>query len=445
VSECRLILGDAMAVLPTLAEASCDALVTDPPAGIGFMGRDWDSFGVTRNRDAKATQEAYRESNPNRPGYGFSVEPTAKQRVAFVGFVASALRECLRILKPGAYGLVWALPRTSHWTATACEDAGFEIRDRVAHLFGTGFPKGKGCLKPAVEDWWLVRKPGPRVLPLGIDSCRIPGAWTTWRRKDGSICEGGEWFDRGEFGGPVDGEHPAGRWPANLVLSHADGCRPAGTRRVKGHASGATSSPTPRAKAPRGTRDGSGRRTPATRTKSPDESCYAGPDGTEEVEAWECVVGCPIAALDAQAGERGGKWGRQGKDDAPKDRNTYSGPWADGGRGQSEAFIGDAGGPSRFFATFGYFPKASRRDRGEGNGHPTVKSTALMEWLVKLVCPPGGVVLDPFAGSGSTLVAALRCGRGFVGIEKEAEYHATAARRLADARGPLFAVAEDAT
>jgi DNA modification methylase len=82
---------------------------------------------------------------------------------------------------------------------------------------------------------------------------------------------------------------------------------------------------------------------------------------------------------------------------------------------------------------------ADRADRGEGNDHATVKSTALMSWLVKLVTRPGETILDPFAGSGSTGVAALRCERRFVGVERDPHYHAIALKRLAAVDGPLFA------
>lgn len=101
--------GDCLEVLRTLPSDSLDSLVTDPPAGIAFMGKDWDK---------------------DKGG-----------RAEWVAWMTDVMRECLRVLKPGAHGLVWALPRTAHWTATALEDAGFEVRDCVTHLFGTGFPK----------------------------------------------------------------------------------------------------------------------------------------------------------------------------------------------------------------------------------------------------------------------------------------------------------------
>lgn len=105
----HLMHNDCLEALKSLKENSIDSLITDPPAGISFMGKDWDS---------------------DKGG--------SKQWVAWM---TEVMTECLRVMKPGAHGLVWAIPRTSHWTATACENAGFEIRDVCTHLFGSGFPK----------------------------------------------------------------------------------------------------------------------------------------------------------------------------------------------------------------------------------------------------------------------------------------------------------------
>ncbi len=376
-SDASLHLGDALDVLPTLEAGSIDAVVTDPPAGIGFMNKEWDTFPVRlregeKSKSGRKTGDG-RETNGVGFAHGFP-GVDARHRDRFVAFISSVFAECLRVVKPGGYALVWAIPRTSHWTATALEDAGWEIRDRIAHIFGQGFPKGKGCLKPAVEDWWLCRKPGPKVLPLGIDECRIPGEvpqvtqGVTRRAADGQAVYGaGHDMRRAP---QLSSPSPFGRWPANLVLD----------------------------------------------------------DSPEVAEAF-AAFGEKTSGFMSAGTSKGGHatdhpesgWARESHKDYTVAADTY----------------GDRGSAARFF----YTAKASKADRGEGNTHPTVKPLALMEWLVKLVCPKGGKVLDPFAGSGTTLVAALRTWRLAVGIERDPDYFAIAERRIADARagGGLFA------
>ena len=133
---------------------SVDAIVCDPPSGIAFMGKTWDTDKGGRD--------------------------------AWIAWLARTIAPAFAALKPGGHGLFWALPRTSHWAAMALELAGFEIRDRVTHLFGTGFPKsynldgGLGtALKPAAEDWWLVRKPLQRrhVEALGVTADLLHISW----------------------------------------------------------------------------------------------------------------------------------------------------------------------------------------------------------------------------------------------------------------------------
>ena len=116
-----LHLGDCLPLLRDMLAESVDAVVTDPPAGIAFMGKEWD--GDKGGRDK------------------------------WIAWLASVMAECLRVLKPGHCALVWALPRTSHWTATALGDAGFQVRDVITHVFGSGFPKSRALLKPASEHW----------------------------------------------------------------------------------------------------------------------------------------------------------------------------------------------------------------------------------------------------------------------------------------------------
>ena len=136
---------DSALLLPTLPAASVDALVTDPPAGIGFMGKEWD--GSKGGRDK------------------------------WIAWLAGILRECRRVMKPGAYGWVWAIPRTSHWTAMACEDAGFAVRDVMTHIQSQGFPKSRSSLKPAAEHWILIKAPG-ELQELRIEESRIGTAST---------------------------------------------------------------------------------------------------------------------------------------------------------------------------------------------------------------------------------------------------------------------------
>jgi DNA modification methylase len=342
----RVIEGDALAVLRTLPDSSFDAVVTDPPAGIGFMGKEWDDFRRARNPADVGRDSPFGRTSAKGPEYG------RRPRDGFVTFLTTAMAECLRVARPGAVALVWAIPRTSHWTATALEDAGWLIEDRIAHLFGQGFPKHKSKLKPACEDWWLCRKPGPKWL--GVEAARIP--------VPGGLTSGSK------------------RWPANVALSH-----------------------------------------------SPD--CNGG-----------CAPDCPARLLDEQVIGNGLRCSRG---DSAGMQRTTSLSWFGSRVTDCDKSIGYGDGnpgASRFF----YCAKASRADRGPDNMHPTVKSTALMRWLCRLACPPGGLILDPFAGSGSTLKAALLEGCRAVGIEQSPDYCKIARRRLGDPEalppaGGLFA------
>jgi site-specific DNA-methyltransferase (adenine-specific) len=387
--------GDCAEVLKGLEANSIDALVCDPPAGIAFMGRSWDS-------DKGGREE-------------------------WIAWLAGVMGEALRVAKPGAHALVWALPRTSHWTGTALERAGWQVRDICTHLFGSGFPKslnlGNGlgtALKPAAEFWFLCRKPLAGTVAacvqrwgtgaINVDGCRVEAVECTARTRRGhgwdrtNALHGKRSRDYSldkplaEMGG-----HPSGRWPPNLLLS------------------------------------------------------CCGSEPHEE--------GCAVAELDRQSGVSRSAGGRIG--------NKAGGIAVPGGRYLSgDPGFGDSGGASRFFPVFRYEPKASRADREQGcdglpartgaeavdreegsagtqspraganrtassvrNHHPTVKPQGLMRWLCRLITPPGGTVLDPFAGSGSTGVAALLEGFGFVGVEREPEYAAIARSRLAWAQG----------
>lgn len=327
-----VLVGDCREVLPTLAAGSVDAIVTDPPYGLGFMGKDWDRTGVA--------------------------------------FDPATWAAMLPVLKPGGALLAFGGTRTWHRLACAIEDAGFEIKDCLMWLHGQGFPKGKMLLKPAWEPVLLARKRG--AATLNVDRCRIV-------RTGGDVSGWSRGASRASANRSMNGPNyprpptscDKGRWPANVCLDEA-----------------------------------------------------------------------AAVLLDAAAGDRGG---------GPS-RFYYV---AKASRSEREA--GLAGMPERTAQSTGWSGESmpQRQDARPGrtfysrplpaaaNHHPTVKPVSLMRWLVRLVTPPDGIVLDPFAGSGSTGVACAHEGLRFVGIEQDGDYAEIARRRIAHAAGPLLAEMAD--
>ena len=336
----RLFHGDCVEVMTRLKEESIDAVVTDPPYALT------DKYGprIPQYGNGRGAQEERLRRGQSKGFMGLHWDGELPR--------VDAWRAVLRVLKPGGYMLTMGGTRTYHRLACAVEDAGFEIRDCLMWLYGTGFPKGQGCLKPAYEPILLARKPGKGVLPLGIDECRIPTSETYhYKRKGGSPIHGG-----GMNCEASAESHSAGRYPANVVH-----------------------------------------------------------DGSDEVLEAFAAFGEKKAGVAVRRNGGGGKPGGNGR---------TTGEFA-GGVGE-DATYGGAGTAARFF----YCAKASKSERGEGNGHPTVKPLALMEWLVRLISSPGQVVLDPFNGSGTTALACLKQGRRYVGIEKEAEYLEITKKRI---------------
>jgi hypothetical protein len=300
-------------------------------------------------------------------------------------------------------------------------------------------PDGIGtALKPAVEFWFLARKPldgtyAENVLKhgtggLNIGACRVQGGPSRGGSVSGDTAfgQGLGWSPHDNRPTFIDRSMAAGRWPANLMLSHVggpDGCREVGTRRVKSSGDRGSS-----------TRSHAGLMNGTSEPRPTEGTGYADADGLETVAEWRCVEGCPILELDRQSGERPGC-------KSPSSAKCESKYRPDQGAYQPQGPIyPDSGGASRFFATFGYFPKASRANRGQDNRHPTVKNTDMMRWLCRLIVPEGGIVLDPFMGSGSTLIAAEAEGFSAIGIDSDPESVATARRRWANklAETPLF-------
>lgn len=367
----QIFEGDCLQTLRGMDDNSVDSIVTDPPYGLQFMGKKWD-YDVP------------------------DVEVWA---------------ECLRVLKPGGHLLAFAGTRTQHRMAVRIEDAGFELRDMIAWIYGSGFPKSHNlqdewegwgtALKPALEPITVARKPLIGTVAhnvrshgtgaLNIDDCRVSTDEKLSAGAGGLLSN-----VRDEKPYPVDNgyaQSPLGRWPANVIH-----------------------------------------------------------DGSDEV----------IEMFPANAGAAAPVTKRNGD----KFRNTYGAFKGDIDE-QGSTFRGDKGSAARFF----YCAKTSKKDRDEGldgfadvqasglpmrskdgerggqgidgtstdrttvrkNNHPTVKPTELMRYLCRLVTPPGGIVLDPFTGSGSTGKAALLEGFRFIGCELSPDYVAIARARLSHA------------
>ena len=315
----RLLEGDSLEALGALEPESIDAILTDPPYGIGFQHERWDSAAI---REA-AARAGHQRLSPNE---------------AFEVWCQISAEECRAAMKPGAFLAAFGSPRTSHRLACGLESAGLELRDTLMWLYSEGMSKSHrylggraSTLKPAYEPIVLARKALAGTTEqtlarygtgaLNAEACRVQG-----------------------------------RHPANAILAHEPEC-----------------------------------------------------------EADRCAPGCVAGEADRCAG-----------------RTRLA--------------------PSRFL----YCPKASRAERDAGceelpgrvldlfpqatgaggparvrNPHPTVKPLELMRWLVALLCPPGGLVLDPFCGSGTTGAAAVLEGRRFVGIELEPAFVEIAAARIA--------------
>jgi len=318
----KVINGDCLEVLRTLEDDSIDAIVTDPPAGISFMGAKWD--GDKGGRDQ------------------------------WVAWMSERMKECLRVLKPGGHILVWALPRTSHWTAWSIENAGFEVRDRVSHFFGTGFPKNHDVSK-AVDAHVRTGKSDSRQTGTasrdrdGLHWSEFPKSRKDKKSKEITTQEGKDWEGWGTALKPACEDWWLARKPfkgtvAKNVLKYGTG-------------------------------------------------------------------GLNVDATRIPTDEDGGRWPAHISFDEETIKTLPE-------------------GAQRYF----YVAKASQREKREGlegkNPHPTVKAVALMRWLVRLITPRGGVVLDPFCGSGSTGVACVYEGFDFIGIEAEEEYAAIADQRL---------------
>lgn len=370
--EMTLWHGDCIEVMNTLPDNSVDSIVTDPPYGLGFMGKVWDDLP---------------------PGLDFA-------------------REALRVLKPGGHLLAFGGSRTWHRLAVAVEDAGFEIRDSIAWLYGSGFPKslnltgdwdGWGtALKPAFEPIVVGRKPvvgtvAANVVALGTGALNIAAtrvAFASESDKQSAKPQGAATARSGALAGKAQSWESATTSPTTPSITALT-----------------TTSPANPSTASVGSVPGT------ARTEFTPNLSDAGRWPTNVL-----LDESQAATLDEQSGTLHSGVMRAGSDRAPRPGGTIFG--AEGRTFNPADTYGDSGGASRFFPTFRYEAKAptSERPSVDGVQHPTVKPLELMRWLVRLVTPRGGLVLEPFAGSGTTIEAALLEGFRCIGIEREESY-----------------------
>lgn len=371
--------GDCLDVIRGLADNSIDSIVTDPPYGLNFMGKHWDDGAIAFN--------------------------------------VVLWKECLRVLKPGGHLVAFGGTRTWHRLAVAIEDAGFEIRDNLAWLYGSGFPKsldvGKAIDKAAGAKREVVGispHSANREADMGYNGTGHSEGLRTLTAPATDAAK--QWTGWGTALKPafepiVLARKPLAGTVAATVLEHGTGALNIDACRV------GTDSRTNRGMASLGV-------------------MHVGNWKPREVSntvagRWPANVlldDHAAALVDEQSGVSASSLridDLQGGGHTTRRSDFFS-------RGQSETEVvrtyGDSGGASRFFPVFKYNAKAPTKERPDVDGvrHPTVKPLALMQWLVRLVTPPNGTVLEPFAGSGTTVEACLREGVRVIAIEREDEY-----------------------
>jgi len=419
MSEITVHLGDSRDVLKTLADNSIDSVVTDPPYALVSIGK---RFGADNAAPAKEGKSgAYARASAGFMGKRWDTGETA--------FAVEFWAEVMRVLKPGGHVVAFSGTRTYHRLACAVEDAGFEIRDMVAWLYGSGFPKShdvsKGIDKAAGAVREKVRVAVPKVGSMGValggDKAGNSRPWIEKARDSGfhdadsnepATDAARQWQGWGTALKPalepiVLARKPLAGTVAANVLQHGTGALNIDASRI-----GTGDDRTPGGN-PGPNRQSEGWGMGATeRASGPRWPANVIHDGSDEVTS-----GFPNTRP-SSGGPTTSKPGSVSVNGAGLPSHTSFSPSDNGGSA------------SRFF----YTAKADATER-LGTKHPTVKPTDLMAYLIRLVTPPGGTTLDPFAGSGSTGVAAVFEGFNAVLIEREPEYHADILRRIAWAKG----------
>lgn len=504
----ELYLGDCLDVLKAMPDASVDAICTDPPYEITFMGRAWDASGIAFNPEV--------------------------------------WEECLRVLKPGGHLLAFGAPRAYHRMTVAIEDAGFEIRDSIHWVFGSGFPKGQDMGKAIdrrredrakvlkVTAWLASARDAAGWSNAQIDALfgynGMGGLWTT-QGKAAIVPQLGQWdrireaigFDDteirplvvelnerkgrlgeswearevvgkrsvltrksdhlyGDFSGDdrltLPSSEAARQWegwntslkPAHeaIVLARKSTGFNSTVANVLEYGTGALNIAACRVEPTGESRPRIGEASQETRYSDRGGTNFAplpgvrggAPEGRWPtnlvfthsalcVEDGPCEPPCPVAELDRQSGVRPGSHSQRDLN-AYTDRNKVYGKGVGNVPTGERTGFNDTGGASRFFPVFRYEAKASSSERpklDDGTAHATVKPLDLMKFLVRLITPPGGVVLDPFAGSGTTGEACVIEGFQSVLIELEQSHAELIKQRLRKPLQPsldLFSEVSDA-
>lgn len=433
MSVLRLEQGDCAEVMASMESNSVDAIVTDPPYGLAFMGADWDSFGASTGRESvderRDKMNEYLSTNAVVPAFASSHShmPKLSEMREFQAKMTPIFAEALRVAKPGAHLLCFGGTRTFHRMACAIEEAGWEVRDCIMWVYGSGFPKSMDVAKAIDKASGYVGEViGERTVDVGMQGGHMHAGRKQQQQQVHSLSQdAAKWDGWGTCLKPawepiIVARKPLDGTVANNVLTwgvgamNIDGCR-----------------------VPIEQGDDVFAKNPHTHSKGKDSGIY----GTykEQHGNWSGDKGRfpanvvhdgsqMVLELFPDTGKSSGGGGVK----APGKNGIYG--TYNGHEYPQQLGLGDSGSAARFF----YCAKANKKDRGEGNDHPTVKPTELMSWLVRLVTPPGGVVLDPFMGSGSTGVAAKREGMGFIGIERDRHYFDIANSRLESEPATLF-------
>ena len=468
--------GDCLEVLKTIPDNSVDSVVTDPPYHLTSIVK---RFGKEGSAPAQfGTDGAYA-----RASKGFMGKEWDGGDIAFRTDVWS---ECLRVLKPGGHLLSFSHSRTYHRMAVAIEDAGFEIRDSIMWIYGSGFPKshniGKAIDKRGGESigWfgeWLKKWRDENQIPQSQVAELFPsktggltGCVSNWElgnnlptnEQFNKICETfnlpfksleeaerefigtktsgiGKAFTKDGWGSGHDeveitkGNSDYEGWGTALKPAHEPICMARKPLSEKSIAENVLKWGTGGINIDGCRIESELRTTPIHSDDVKDDTTLFGLHKTIQHERVETTEGRFPAniILDEEAGKLlDEQSGPTSQGHWSKTKTTGFGEFGNG----SSTYEGvgpkdknkDKQGASRFF----YSPKTSKKERGEDNNHPTVKPLKLMEYLIKLVTPKGGVVMDCFMGSGSTGVAARNLGFKFIGIEREQEYMDIAKQRI---------------